>query len=112
MAEKKSKKNTGKLLSRFLPYYKKYKGILIFDLLCASLTTVVEIVLPLIAREITGRAETDVASLTPSFILTCGAIYLVLRLIDTAAYYYMASTGHIMGTRIETDMRRDFFTHL
>ena len=82
------------------------------DLLCAALTTVVEIVLPLIAREITGRAETDVASLTPSFILTCGAIYLVLRLIDTAAYYYMASTGHIMGTKIETDMRRDFFTHL
>ena len=82
------------------------------DLLCASLTTVVEIVLPLIAREITGRAETDVASLTPKFILTCGLIYLVLRLIDTAAYYYMASTGHIMGTKIETDMRRDFFTHL
>ncbi|MBO5716131.1 MAG: ABC transporter ATP-binding protein [Clostridia bacterium] len=110
MAEKKKKK--GELLSRFLPYYKKYKWILVLDLLCASLTTVVEIVLPLIAREITGRAETDVASLTPKFILTCGLIYLVLRLIDTAAYYYMASTGHIMGTKIETDMRRDFFTHL
>ena len=102
MSENKKKK--GELLSRFLPYYKKYKGILVLDLLCAALTTVVEIVLPLIAREITGRAETDVASLTPSFILTCGAIYLVLRLIDTAAYYYMASTGHIMGTKIETDM--------
>ncbi len=107
-----NKKSKGALLRRFLPYYKKYKWILILDLLCASLTTVVEIVLPLIAREITGRAETDVASLTPAFILTCGAIYLILRLVDTAAYYYMASTGHIMGTRIETDMRRDFFTHL
>ncbi len=107
-----NKKSKGALLRRFLPYYAKYKWILILDLLCASLTTVVEIVLPLIAREITGRAETDVASLTTPFILTCGAIYLILRLIDTAAYYYMASTGHIMGTRIETDMRRDFFTHL
>ena len=82
--EKKKKSKIG-LIKRFLPYYKKYKGILVLDLLCAALTTVVEIVLPLIAREITGRAETDVASLTPSFILTCGAIYLVLRLIDTAA---------------------------
>ena len=107
-----NKKKKGDLLFRFLPYYKKYKGILILDLLCASLTTVVEIVLPLIAREITGRAEADVTSLTPRFILTCGVIYLILRLIDTAAYYYMASTGHVMGTKIETDMRRDFFTHL
>ena len=110
MSENKKKK--GELLSRFLPYYKKYKGILVLDLLCAALTTIVEIVLPLIAREITGRAETDVASLTPKFIITCGIFYLIFRLIDTAAYYYMASTGHIMGTKIETDMRKDFFTHL
>ena len=75
MAEIKTKKKKGELLARFLPYYKKYKGILILDLLCASLTTIVEIVLPLIAREITGRAETDIASLTPRFIITCGLIY-------------------------------------
>ena len=108
----KSKKSTGKLLRRFLPYYSKYKGILTLDLLCAGLTTIVEIVLPMIAREITNRAQNDTASLTLSFILACGGIYLILRLIDTAAYYYMASTGHVMGTKIETDMRRDFFTHL
>ena len=112
MKEEKSKKNTGKLLRRFLPYYSKYKGILALDLLCAGLTTIVEIVLPMIAREITNRAQNDIASLTFSFILGCGAIYLVLRLIDTAAYYYMATAGHVMGTKIETDMRKDFFTHL
>ena len=111
-SEEKSKMGMGALLRRFLPYYKKYKGILVLDLICAGLTTIVEIVLPMIAREITGRAQNDVASLTLSFILACGGLYLVLRLIDTAAYYYMASVGHIMGTKIETDMRRDFFTHL
>ena len=112
MKEKNTKKSTGNLLRRFLPYYKKYKGVLALDLICAGLTTIVEIVLPMIAREITDRATNDIASLTLTFVLACGGIYLVLRLIDTAAYYYMASTGHIMGTKMETDMRKDFFTHL
>ena len=39
-------------------------------------------------------------------------LYLILRLIDAAAQYYMANMGHIMGVYIETDMRRDAFTHL
>ncbi len=110
----KKERKTGSipLIKRFLPYYKKYKWIMIFDLFCAALTTLCELVLPLIVREITGRATATPMSLTVSLILKLGAIYLVLRIIDTVANYYMASVGHIMGTRIETDMRRDFFGHL
>lgn len=103
---------TLKLIKRFLPYYKKYVGILIFDLFCAALTTVCELVLPMIVREITDLATTNAAALTVSFVLRIGAFYLVLRAIDTAANYYMATIGHIMGTKIETDMRRDMFSHL
>ncbi len=103
---------TIKLIKRFLPYYKKYVGTLVFDLFCAALTTVCELVLPMIVREITDRATTDIAALTVGFVLRVGVFYLVLRAIDTAANYYMASVGHIMGTRIETDMRRDMFSHL
>ncbi len=110
MSDKKLKKAS--LLKSFLPYYKKYMPMLIFDLFCASLTTVCELVLPMIVREITGRATEDIASLTVSLVLKCGALYLVLRIIDTLANYYMASYGHIMGTKIETDMRHDFFAHL
>lgn len=82
------------------------------DLFCASLTTVCELVLPMIVREITDAATAEVMSLTVSMIVRAGLIYLGLRIIDTAANYYMASVGHIMGSRIETDMRRDFFGHL
>ncbi len=103
---------TGYLIKRFLPYFKKYKGMLIFDLFCAALTTVCELVFPLIAREITDLGINDPASLTLSCILRVGVLYLILRLIDTAAYYYMSSFGHIMGSKIETDMRRDLFAHL
>ncbi|MBQ7383560.1 MAG: ABC transporter ATP-binding protein [Clostridia bacterium] len=85
---------------------------MVLDLLCASLTTVCELVLPMIVRKITDAATAEVMTLTVEMILGCGIVYLVLRIIDTAANYYMASVGHIMGTKIETDMRRDFFGHL
>ena len=105
-------KQNGKLIKRFLPYYKKYTKTLILDLLCASLTTVCELVLPLIVRQITGYATGNIAALTVGLILKWTAIYIVLRIIDTLANYYMASVGHIMGAKIESDMRHDFFEHL
>ena len=107
-----SKKTSGGLIRRFLPYYKKYKWIMVFDLFCAFLTTLCELVLPIIVRRITGMATENLAGLTASFIWKCGLFYIFLRLVDTAASYYMTSVGHIMGTKIENDMRRDLFTHL
>ncbi len=106
--------NKGKLtiLKRFLPYYNKYRFIMFADLLCASLTTVCELVLPMIVREITSAATSTVVTLTAELIIRCALLYIVLRIIDTAANYYMASVGHIMGSKIETDMRKDFFGHL
>jgi len=80
---------------------------MIFDLFCAALTTLCELVLPMIVREITGSA-----AITVNIIAKFGILYIFLRIVDTAAYYYMASVGHIMGTRIENDMRHDMFQHL
>lgn len=107
-----SKKNNGGLIRRFLPYYKKYKWTMAFDLFCAFLTTLCELVLPIIVRQITGMATENLAGLTARFIWHCGLLYIFLRIVDTAASYYMTSVGHIMGTKIENDMRRDLFTHL
>ncbi len=104
-------KNPGKI-RRFLPYYKKYGGILVLDLFCAALTTLCELTLPLIVRQITNTASGDVAALTVELILRCGLLYVILRVVDTVAYFYMATVGHIMGTKIETDLRRDLFDHL
>ncbi len=101
------------LIAKFLPYYKPYRGIMLFDLFCAALTTVCELVLPMVVRTITNAASgEDIASLTPKLILGIGGMYILLRIIDTAANYFMTSIGHIMGTKIETDMRRDLFAHL
>lgn len=103
---------TSTLIKRFAPYFKKYSKILILDLFCASLTTICEMVLPLMVRFITNKGMNDLQSLTLELIFTIGALYLVLRIIDTAAYYYMANIGHMMGAYIETDMRTDLFAHL
>ena len=109
---KEKKTSSKKLIKRFAPYYKKHIGTLLFDLFCAALTTVCELVLPIMVRLITNTATVDLKSLTPKLILTVGGIYVLLRIIDAVANYYMASVGHIMGTKIETEMRRDMFAHL
>jgi len=110
MSKQKSKKASP--LKRFLPYYKPYTKDLVFDLFCAALTTMCELALPLIVRNITGRAESEPQTLTVTLILTFGGVYLLMRLIDTLAYYFMANRGHIVGAKMETDMRRDLFGHL
>lgn len=108
----KTKANKQGLMRRFWPYLRKYRRILVLDLFCAALTTLCDMVLPLIMRYLTNTATTDLAALTAQVVLQLGALYLVLRLIDGAANYYMADMGHVMGVYVETDMRRDAFAHL
>lgn len=112
MASKNRQYKSSYLMKKFIPYYKKYKWILVLDLFCASLTTLCELVFPLIIRNITTIATQSPKDLTLSLIFSTSILYIILRLIDTAANYYMAGTGHVMGTRMETDMRHDLFSHL
>ena len=107
-----NKTGNAKLIRRFLPYYKPHLKTLIFDLFCAALTTVCELVLPMFVRYITDAAIENIALLTAKTILSIGGIYIFLRVIDALANYYMASVGHIMGTKMETAMRKDMFEHL
>ena len=100
------------LLRSFIPYFARYKGMLLFDLFCASLTTVCEIVFPLIVRSVTNRAMTSPEEITVTWVLMLGLLYLLLRVIDAAGAYWMQSRGHFMGARIERDMRADLFEHL
>lgn len=106
------KYTTSELVKRFLPYFRPYYKTLFTDLFCAALTTICEIILPLIIRQITNTALQDVALLTTKMIAGLGFLYFILRIIDCLANYYMADVGHVMGAKIETDMRRDAYAHL
>lgn len=103
---------TGALIKRFLPYFKKYWKVLALDLFCAALTTLCDLALPMIVRNITDLATNHVALLTVQYVLRIGAVYLALRILDAGANFYMTANGHIMGTKIEKDMRYDLFSHL
>ncbi|MBQ6150431.1 MAG: ABC transporter ATP-binding protein [Mogibacterium sp.] len=101
--------STKYLLKRFYPYFRPYWHILVFDLFCASLTSVCDLVLPVIVRFITNTVTTSPSDLTVGLVVRITALYIVLRIIDVAANYYMQNRGHIMGAQIEKDMRRDLF---
>ncbi len=103
---------TKELIKRFSHYFRPYRQTLVLDLLCAALTTICEIVLPLLIRQITNTALLDVTLLSARMILGSAFLYFILRIVDAVANYYMANIGHVMGARIETDMRRDAYAHL
>ena len=100
------------LMKRFSAYMNKYKGLLLLDLFFAGLTTICDIILPMIMRRLTNSAIGTAAPITVPILLRMVLVYVLLRLVDAGANYYMQSQGHIMGVYIETDMRRDAFDHL
>ena len=89
--------STKYLLKRFYPYFKPYWHILVLDLFCASLTSVCDLVLPVIVRYITNTVTASPADLTVELVVRITLLYIVLRGIDVAANYYMQNRGHIMG---------------
>ncbi|OXZ31432.1 thiamine ABC transporter permease [Finegoldia magna] len=99
------------LIKRVMPYFKKYKFILMFDLFCAALTTLTDMVLPMILRRLTN-AGLGTYTLTREMIFRMAGLLLIMKIIDLFAGFYMTKTGHIMGAKIETDMRYDVFQHL
>ena len=101
--------STKYLLKRFYPYFKPYLHILVFDLVCAAFTSACDLVLPLMVRFITNTVVKEPAALTVEIVLKITALYVLFRVIDVLANYYMQNTGHVMGAMIESDMRRDLF---
>jgi len=100
------------LIKKVLPYFYKYRFTLFLDLFCAGLTTASEMILPLLLRALTNRGMNDLASITFDFVLKLSLIYILIKTIEVVAQYFMTSIGHIMGAHIETDMRRDLYSHL
>ena len=106
------KYKTKDLIGRFIPYFKPYKNVLLLDLFCTFLTTGCDLILPMILRFLANKGTEDLSSITVQLIASLAGVYLVLRIIDAIANYYMTRIGHIMGARIETDMRKDAFDHI
>lgn len=95
----------------FLSYYKPYLGLLAADLLCAGIVAVVVLALPLCARYITNVILTGNSPDALTQIYLVGALMLALVAVHAACNTFVDYRGHMMGTYMESDMRRDLFEH-
>ena len=102
-----------KYIRRFMAYYKPYWRILAADLFCAVLIGIVGVAFPLIIRYLTTTVfqSADVQTMITELLWFVLALF-VLYIVQALAQYYMTSWGHIMGARMESDMRSDLFRHL
>lgn len=100
------------VLKKFLSYYKPYRKLFYTDLVCAVLSSAVDLAFPLILSYLTHNLFTKDSGV---ILRTIGFVCLALLGMYIVRYfcqYYITSWGHIMGARMESDMRRDLFYHL
>lgn len=98
-------------IRRFLSYYRPYLGLLFTDITCAFIVSAITLVIPLIARYITGTIlEGNPSSALPG-IYAIGAAMLALIVIQTACSIFTDAQGHALGARMESDMRSELFEH-
>lgn len=101
-----------RVLKKFLSYYKPYRKLFYTDMLCAVLASSVDLAFPLIlsylARNVLNRSADQILH---TIVIVCAAL-LGMYVLRYFCQYYITSWGHIMGARMESDMRRDLFYHL
>lgn len=98
-------------LNKFLSYYKPYRGLLVADLACASVVSVITLVLPLCARYITNTVLQTATPNALNQIYTMGVAMLILVMVHTVCNAFVDYQGHMMGTLMERDMRDELFAH-
>ncbi|WP_446898622.1 ABC transporter ATP-binding protein [Clostridium sp. LBM24168] len=101
-----------KLLKKFLYYYKPYKVLFYEDLFCAFVVSLVDLAFPLILGYLSTTIFLKEKSVILHSIIYIGIILLSIYIIKYFCQYFIASWGHIMGARMENNMRKDLFYHL
>lgn len=96
-------------LKKFIKYYKPYKTVFFIDLFCATIISAIDLAFPQLLRTLTktlfaGAPGKIISALIP---ITIGL--LVAYIIQTACRYYVTYAGHMMGARMERDMRKELF---
>lgn len=103
-----AKRNMGKW-QRFFSYYKPYKGLFFADMFFAIMGAAVTLVIPLIIRYITGTVIFYEADEALKVILKLALLMVGLVLLEAYCNFFIAYQGHIMGAKMEYDMRNEIF---
>ena len=107
-----SLKNIMQLFKKFISYYKPYRFLFFMDLFCAMIVSLIDLTFPLILNILNHGLFLGKADHIIQIIGFVGLALLAMYAVRYFAQYFITSWGHIMGARMESDMRRDLFSHL
>ena len=100
-----------KNLKKMLSYYKAYMGPFLTDMFFATLSAAIALTIPLVIRYVTSKLiYMDTAVILKQIVYIAG-ILLALILVDCYSKFYISNQGHVMGAKIEYDMRAEIFDH-
>ncbi len=97
------------MLKSFIHYYKPHWKLFVFDMVCALVAASCDLMYPVISRNI---INTYIPDKNLRLILTWCVALLVIYLVQAIMQYFMQYQGHVVGVRMQADMRRDVFEHL
>lgn len=97
------------MLKRFLAYYKPVIGLFIADTVCAVVVAGVDLSFPVILRSLTGGLFTQGAAAIIQALPVIAAALVAMYLVRCGCRYFVSAQGHIMGARMESQMRQDLF---
>ena len=97
------------MFKRFISYYKPYKGMLVLDMLAALLISLTGMVYPIITNKMLNEYIPDQ---NIPIIVIAGAIVLALYLLRMYLRYFVQYYGHVIGVKMQSQMRQDLFAHL
>ena len=98
-------------IKKFIQYYAPYKGVFFLDLVCAAVISLVDLAFPQILRTMTKTLFTETPEKILHALLPVGIVLLIVYLVQMGCKYYVSYQGHMMGARMERDMRQQLFEH-
>ena len=102
-----------KILKNFISYYKPYKFLFFADMFCALILSMIDLVFPLIVRYLLNDVYVlSDANKIIKYVIYVGIALLIMYIVRYFCQYFITSWGHIMGAKMETDMRKDIFDNL
>lgn len=99
-----------KKMKKFISYYRPYLGLFITDMICATIAAGITLVFPMITRYITGTVLLQ-EPIEFSMINKLGIFMIALVVIEFACNYFITYQGHVMGAKMESDLRAELFEH-
>ncbi|NSG80983.1 ABC transporter ATP-binding protein [Blautia schinkii] len=98
-------------IKKFIHYYGPYKAVFFIDLICAAVISLVDLAYPQILRTMTKTLFTQDKNVILHALPVIAASLFVMYIVQSLCKYYVTCQGHMMGAKMERDMRRELFDH-